>query len=54
MSDEGSGLSKYIEYSQVQDKAFNGRLTDIVKIKDPCSGLTIATIRDPKVVVAPF
>lgn len=47
-------LGQAVEYFKVQDKAFIGSLTNMVRIKDPGTGLLIASIRDPKVDINPY
>ena len=47
-------LEQFVEYFKVQDKALIGRLTNMVRIKDPGTGLLIASIRDPKVDINPY
>ena len=59
MSDEeGANLSarldQCVEYLKVHDRALIGRVTNLVRIKDPCTGLLIAEIRDPKVDINPY
>ena len=41
-------MDKYVESLMVQDRAIIGRMTKIVKIRDPCTGNLIASIRNPK------
>ena len=47
-------LEQFVEYFKVQDRAILGRLTNMVRIKDPSTGLLIASIRDPKVDINPY
>ena len=47
-------LEQFVEYFKVQDKALIGSLTNMVRIKDPSTGLLIASIRDPKVDINPY
>ena len=47
-------LGQFVEYFKVQDKALIGSLTNMVRIKDPSTGLLIASIRDPKVDINPY
>ena len=47
-------LDQFVEYSKVQDRAFIGRLTNLVRIRDPTSGMVIATIRDPTTSIRPY
>ena len=47
-------LGQFVEYFKVQDKALIGNLTNMVRIKDPSTGLLIASIRDPKVDINPY
>ena len=47
-------LEQFVEYFKVQDRAIIGRLTNMVRIKDPSTGLLIASIRDPKIDINPY
>ena len=47
-------LKQFVEYFKVQDKALIGSVTNMVRIKDPITGLLIASIRDPKVDINPY
>ena len=38
----------------MQDKALVGHKTNLVKIRDPCNGNIIVTLRDPKVNIEPY
>lgn len=38
----------------MQDRAIIGRVTNLVRIKDPCTGHLIAQIRDPKIAIDPY
>ena len=38
----------------MQDRAVSDRKTLIVRIKDPCNGKLIASVRDPKVKIGPY
>jgi len=47
-------LDLFVEYLKVQDRAIIGRVTNLVRIRDPSTGLLIATIRDPKIDILPY
>ena len=47
-------MKRYVEFVKVQDKALIGRMTNLVKIKDPCTGNIIAQIRDPKITISHY
>ena len=58
-SEEEPGAISYrlehcVEYLKVQDRAIIGRTTNLVRIRDPCTGHLIASIRDPKVDINPY
>lgn len=54
VKDEGARMGEFVEYLKVQDRAIIGRLTNMVKIRDPCTGHLIVSIRDPKVDINPY
>lgn len=43
-----SAMQKYFIESKVTDRAIIGSVSDLVKIKDPCTGNTMVVIRNPK------
>ena len=47
-------LENSVIYQKVRDKAGKKEPTCLVKVKDPCSGWLIATIRDPKIDINPY
>ena len=36
--DISNRLGEFVEYVRVQDKAFAGSMTNLVRIRDPCTG----------------
>ena len=52
-SDFEKDLEEYLEYQEVQDRACK-RLTNLIKIRDPCDGKLLATIRNPKCKIEPY
>lgn len=49
----GKDLDEFIEHTEVQDRALK-RKTQLVKIRDPCNGNVLATLRDPKAKIDPY
>ena len=47
-------LENSVQYIKVKDKAGKNEPTCLVKVKDPCSGWLIATVRDPKIDIDPY
>ena len=52
-SEDIKDLEEYVEYQEVQDRAFK-RMTNLIKIRDPCDGKLLATIRNPKCKIEPY
>ena len=38
----------------MQDRAIKGRTSEWISIKDPCTGNTLAVIKNPKVKIKPY
>ena len=51
---DSTSLDQFVEYLKVQDRAFIGRLTNLVRIRDPSTGMLIATVRDPSMSIRPY
>jgi len=52
--DISNRLGEFVEYVRVQDKAFSGSMTNLVRIRDPCTGQLLVEIRDPKIDINPY
>ena len=44
----------FVEYTQVVDKAILGKITQLVKIRDPVDNRVIVNIRNPGVPIKPY
>ena len=47
-------LDEFVEHLIVQDNKTLNRMTDLIKIRDPCNGNLIVSIRDPKCKIEPY
>lgn len=54
VQDIDNDLSEFVEYLKVQDTAFTGRITNLVRIRDPFTGLLLVEIRNPKIDINPY
>ena len=52
-SEIAKDLEEFVEHMMVKDRALN-RMTSLIRIRDPCNGNLLATIRDPKCKIEPY
>ena len=47
-------LEKFVVHEKVQDRAIEDKMSNVVRVKDPCTGNTLVSIRNPQVKIKPY